>query len=372
MNPAGRVTGAVDASAGVGQDVGRPAVAADVDAEPGAVEAEAVAQDLGAGELADLVALGERGGGLLEVDPIDLDPAVARSHERAGLLGELGDLGGGQLDVVEQHRPRHVAELVGADHGVRRLGEAAGASASPCGATSSAPGRRSRRRRASDRSSSSAPTPGPGSAPADRAEARSTVRWREGPAQSVPLGRERAPAALLSQRGVDRNRLAGTRGGQDRDQPHPGLAGCIELHDELGRDVDVTPRVQRSRAWATSSMSRFGAWNGEPSMRAITASCTSRGDRTVGGAAGSSIRSTLSATIASTTAVRTAVVVARPLSRPMIATGPGMAAARAAMVGLSTSAGRHRTSAVACWPRGPDRTRSVGTIDPDAVRRTPS
>ena len=107
-------------------------------------------------------------------------------------------------------------------------------------------------------------------------------------------------------------------------------------------------------------------------MPAITASCTSRGDRTDGGAAGSSIRSTPSATIASTTAVRTAMVVARPLSRSIIATGPGMAAASAAMVGLSTSAGRHRTSAVTCWSRRPGRARTVGTIEPDAVRRTPS
>ncbi len=52
-------------------------------------------------------------------------------------------------------------------------------------------------------------------------------------------------------------------------------------------------------------------------MPAITASCMSRGDRTVGGVAGSSIRSTPSATIASTTAVSTAVVIARPFSRPI-------------------------------------------------------
>ena len=149
----------------------------------------------------------------------------------------------------------------------------------------------------------------------------------------------------------------------------PGASSCTI---NFGRDADVTPRVHRSRAWATSSMNRLGPWNGEPSIPAITASCTSRGEITDGGAAGSSIRSTPSATIASTTAVRTAMVVERPFSRPMIATGPGMAAARAAMVGVSTSAGRHRTSAVTCGPRGPARTRSVGTIDPDAVRRTPS
>ena len=94
----------------------------------------------------------------------------------------------------------------------------------------------------------------------------------------------------------------------------PGASSCTI---NFGRDADVTPRVHRSRAWATSSMNRLGPWNGEPSIPAITASCTSRGEITDGGAAGSSIRSTPSATIASTTAVRTAMVVARPLSRPM-------------------------------------------------------
>ena len=107
-------------------------------------------------------------------------------------------------------------------------------------------------------------------------------------------------------------------------------------------------------------------------MPAMTASCRSRGDRTDGGAAGRSSRSTPSATIASTTAVRTATAVARPLSGSMAATGPGMAAASAVMVGLSTRAGRHRTSAVTCDSRCRGRARTVGTIVPDAVSRTPS
>ncbi len=83
--------------AGPADDVVGPAVALDVDAaaEPGPVEADAVAQDLGAGELRDRLALGERGRRLFEVDPVDLDPAAAGLHERAGLPGELAP-----------HRPR--------------------------------------------------------------------------------------------------------------------------------------------------------------------------------------------------------------------------------------------------------------------------
>ena len=74
----------------------------------------------------DRLALLERRRGLLEVDPIDLDPPAARLHQRARLLGEPADVGRGQLDVVEQDRPRDVAELVRADHrAARRLGEQA-------------------------------------------------------------------------------------------------------------------------------------------------------------------------------------------------------------------------------------------------------
>ena len=60
----------------------------DATGQPRPVETDALAQDLGAGELGDRLALGERGRGLLEIDPVDLDPAAARLHERTGLPGE--------------------------------------------------------------------------------------------------------------------------------------------------------------------------------------------------------------------------------------------------------------------------------------------
>ena len=61
---------------------------------------------------------------LLEVDPIELDPVAARLHQRSGLAGQPGDVGRAELDVVEEHRPRDVAQLVGADDRTgRRLGE---------------------------------------------------------------------------------------------------------------------------------------------------------------------------------------------------------------------------------------------------------
>ena len=106
--------------AGLVEQVGDPAAA--LDGEPGAerraLEADDVAQDLGAGHALGGGALGERGGRLLEVDPVELDPLAVRLHERPRLGGEAGDVGRRELDVVEHRRPAHVAELVGADDGV--------------------------------------------------------------------------------------------------------------------------------------------------------------------------------------------------------------------------------------------------------------
>ncbi len=79
------------------------------------LQAEPVAEDLGAGQRRHAGPLGQRGRGLLEVDPVQLDPAPAGLHERPGLGGQAGDVGRGELDVVEHHRPAHVAELVGTD-----------------------------------------------------------------------------------------------------------------------------------------------------------------------------------------------------------------------------------------------------------------
>ena len=140
--------------AGAAHDVVGPAVAVNDDAarERRPAEADALAQDLRTGELGDAFAFGERCGGLLHVEPIDLDPAAARLHERAGLPGEPPDLVGGQLDVVEQHRPRDVAELVGADgRPGGRLGEQSQRWPWPCDATAQAAERRSRRSPASGR-----------------------------------------------------------------------------------------------------------------------------------------------------------------------------------------------------------------------------
>ena len=67
----------------------------------------------------------------------------------------------------------------------------------------------------------------------------------------------------------------------------------------------------------------------------------------------------------------TADVIACPVPPSTSATVAGIAAASAAIAGLSVRAGRHRTSAVTSRLRGRWGTRRAGTIDPHAARRTP-
>ena len=74
--------------------------------------------------------------------PCDRTSGRASSARRAMSLG-------GELDVVEDHRPAHVAELLGADHGVAGgLGEQAQAGAGLAAREGRAPAPRSRRPRA--------------------------------------------------------------------------------------------------------------------------------------------------------------------------------------------------------------------------------
>ncbi len=75
-----------------------------------------MSQDLRARELAGRGPFGQRSGRFLQIGPIKLDPPASRLHERSGFGGQTGDVGRGQLDVVENRRPPHIAQLVGADH----------------------------------------------------------------------------------------------------------------------------------------------------------------------------------------------------------------------------------------------------------------
>ena len=82
-------------------------------------------KDVGARELRDLGLLRERERGGLEVGLVELDPTPLGLDEGTRLRGELGDRGGVELEVVEQHRPLHLRKLTGTDD--RRLGDTLGA-----------------------------------------------------------------------------------------------------------------------------------------------------------------------------------------------------------------------------------------------------
>ena len=71
--------------------------------------------------------LGQGGGRGGQVGPIDVHPAAPDLDQRLGFLGQRGDLGRVELEVVEEHRPPHVGQLLHADLGraADRLGEQA-------------------------------------------------------------------------------------------------------------------------------------------------------------------------------------------------------------------------------------------------------
>jgi hypothetical protein len=83
--------------------------------EGAALEADGVADHLGPRHLGDRGPLGQRGGGRGQIGPVEVDPAALHPHERRRLLGEPGDVGRVELQIVEQHRPAHVGQLAHPD-----------------------------------------------------------------------------------------------------------------------------------------------------------------------------------------------------------------------------------------------------------------
>ena len=205
--------------------------------------------------------------------------------QRAGLLGQPGHVGGRQLDVVEQHRPRRRCSAGGRRPPIPPASRrTAAATASPCVATASGPGRRSRRRRAPGRSrvmNSHA------SSWLERdlaaAARRRAVERRGEPSEARPLGGDRSAAALGAQRGVDGRRRPSATARAPTAATRRRCPGASSCTTSRGRDGDVTrarPRRQRSghvageRAPAPGTASR-------PCGRS-TASLMSRAVRTVG------------------------------------------------------------------------------------------
>ena len=108
------------------EHLGSPAAARDRDAtgERRVFEAQRETQHVGTGQLRRRGALGERSGSRVQVDTIDRDPPPTRADQWSCLPRQAGDVGRGQLDVVEDHRPPHVSELGRARRrGRRRVGE---------------------------------------------------------------------------------------------------------------------------------------------------------------------------------------------------------------------------------------------------------
>ena len=83
-----------------------------------------------------------------QVGPIDRDPPATGADQRPGFLGQAGDVGRGQLHVVEDRRPPHVGELGRADRRSTTPRRTPAASASRGAAPAPGCARRTRRPRA--------------------------------------------------------------------------------------------------------------------------------------------------------------------------------------------------------------------------------
>ena len=234
--------------AGAAQDVGGPAVAADVDAaaQPRAAEPDALAEDLGPGELRRLLALGQRGRGLLEVDPVELDPAPRGTGSAAGPDGPAGRRRRPTARRRRTARTTTRCSAGGHRPPIRPASRRRGAAtASPCAGTASARGRRSR------------PWRGPGRHRVIRSHASSwlSATWpRRCVADRLSTG-ERRPSRIHSAatgRPSRSVRSAASTGigaplpdGTCTDSSHtPPASGASSWTMSRGRDVDVTVRVQ--------------------------------------------------------------------------------------------------------------------------------
>ena len=222
--------------AGAADDVVRPTAALHNDAasQPGPAETDAVPQDLGAGELRDVLAFGEGGRGLLDIEPVDLHPAATRLHQWPGLAGEALDVVGRQFDVVEQHRPCHVAELVRADDGVRGgLGEQSQRG-------SRLASRQRRQPHVEPNGRERGPDDGhemPRLVLAHRdltaARAADPVDRREQPAEPLPFRNQRSSSAFGTHRRVDRDQAALAGRCRHRREPHAARCRGVQLDDQL-------------------------------------------------------------------------------------------------------------------------------------------
>ena len=306
-----------------GREVGRgveqvdgPAGTADGDAarQRRAFEAEREPEHLAARELGLLRPLRERGGGFVEVGPVDRDPPSTGTDERPGLLGQPRDVGGGELDVVEHGRPPHVGELVRADrrrrrgvgeHPQRRLGPPPRQRGHP----HVEPG--GEQLRAGRRSSAPRPRPGSGSPDPDgvppgrinagssrsRRAISSSRSRRSGPASTIACSigtSSTVPSRRRAPRGATRRRRREDRAARSGRACSP-----------------VTERPQRSTRAEISPPRRSGASNALPSSRARNASATSVAVRMRGGGAGNLEPPALSRQIASTMPVSAERVSAR-------------------------------------------------------------
>ena len=364
--------------AGAAQDVGGPAVAADVDAaaQPGAAEADALAEDLGARSAASsaparparLRPARDRRGRSRPSRRRDLISGRAWRARRATSAAE-------QLDVVEQHGPRRRCSAGARRPPIRPASRRrAAATASPCVATASARGRRSRRWR------------GPGRRAVIRSHASSWLRatWpRRCVADRLSAGESRPSRIHSAATGRPSRsvRSAASTGigaplpdGACTDSSHtPPASGASSWTIRRGRDADVTVRVQlvsireTSPARADGRRERRAVHAGDDGVAHVPGRAHRRGRRrelqaldALGGDRlddGGDDRG------------HDRPGRCRGRRPPPWPASPRRARRSSGCPSAPAASARRRWS---CGSADRDSIRSVGTIDPAAARRTPS
>ena len=231
---------------GLVQQVGGPAAAGDREAagQRHALEPERVAQHLGAGELGRALPLGQRFGRGGQVGVVDRDPLAVRLHQWTGLRGQPGDLGRVELDVVEQHRPPDVGQLVGTDHRRRRrVGFESQRRRGPLGGQPGDPHVEAGRRQPAAEAGHE--LPGLVLAEDDLAAAVTTgaQQRREHPLEPGQLGLGQASlvGGRGDQRAVEGHGVAVDAGGRHDQLPRVALVGRVELDHELRRRRPASP-----------------------------------------------------------------------------------------------------------------------------------
>ena len=193
-----------------------------------------MAQDLGACELLGRFPLGKGGRRLGEVGAVELDPSAARLHERPRFGCQPRHLGGGELHVVEDHRPLDVAQLRRADDTLRGRGPQSQGGSGPAARELRHPHVEAGRREGRAGDGHELPRLVLRQEDLSPPAATGAEQLGHHSFQPLELGGDGCRVLAVGQRHLDRKLASLGPRAEHRQEPGVALVGGRELHDELG------------------------------------------------------------------------------------------------------------------------------------------